>query len=155
MTLMRRFFVGTFAAFVALSACMSSTSPDSSPELVPDPSLSFETAHARWTAARPTGYTFELDVQGAMVPSPGFARVTVSDGRLVDVRRAATGEPISLAAGFTIDQFWDRLIAARAAGETVAELQYSREGIPIQAMVGTFANDGGAFYRLRAFEQTR
>jgi hypothetical protein len=150
MTPMRRLMVGTLAAFI-LSACTSTTSP----ELVPDASLTFETAHARWTAARPTDYTFEFDVQGAMVPSPGFAQVTVTDGRIVDVRRQRSGEPLLLAQGFTIDQLWDRLIAARAAGEALTELQYSREGIPIQAMVGTFANDGGSFYRLRAFEQAR
>jgi hypothetical protein len=151
MTPMRRLFVGTLAAFVALSACRSSTSP----ELVPDPSLSFDAAYARWTAARPTDYTFEFDVANAWVPSPGFSRVTVTDGRVVEVHQLQSGESMPVAAGFTIDQLWVRLIAARAAGETLSELQYSREGIPIQAMVGSFASDGGVFYRLRAFEQNR
>jgi hypothetical protein len=147
---MRRLFVGTLVA-VALSGCASSTSPD----LAPDPSLSFDTAYARWTAVAHTNYAFEFDQQGSWVPSPGFIRATVTDGRLTDLHLVDSHEVVPLTAGFTIDQLWGRLIAARASGESLAELQFSRDGVPIQAMVGSFANDGGVFYRVRSFEQNR
>jgi hypothetical protein len=84
-----------------------------------------------------------------------LVRATVTRGRAVDVRLASSDEPLALSAGLTIDQLWDLLIAARARGETLAELQYSGEGIPIRAMMGSFADDGGVLYRLRAFEPTR
>jgi hypothetical protein len=70
---------------------------------------------------------------------------------VVELRRVETAELLPLAGGFTIDQLWDRLAAARAAGETLTELRFSLHGLPIQAMVGSFANDGGVLYRLRAY----
>jgi hypothetical protein len=139
-----------FAAMTLLVACSSSTAPD----LVADPTLGFDTARARWTATRPADYTFEFDAQGAWFPSPGYYHATVVGGRLVDLRLAATGAPADLVNGFTIDQLWDRLAAAKSTGEPLTDLQFSVQGIPIQAMVGTFANDGGVRYRLRAFERT-
>ena len=146
---MRRFHSFALAALVALAGC--GTTEPLSLELVPDPTLTFDTARARWLASRPASYTFEFDAANAMVPSPGFARVTVAGGALVEVRRVESGELLALGHGFTIDQLWERLAAARAAGEAVSELQFSVEGIPIRAMVGTFANDGGVLYRLRAY----
>jgi hypothetical protein len=147
----RRLLTGTLAALVVLSACRSTTAPDQLPGLVADPSLDLDAAHVRWVTVRPFAYTFEFVVLNAMVPSTGYVRVAVSDGRVVSVKRVESGEPLPVTTGLTLDQLWDRLIAARAAGESLSELQFSQEGIPIQATVGTFANDGGLLYRVRGY----
>jgi hypothetical protein len=145
---MRRLVPFALVGLVALSACVSDVT---APDLVADPALSFDEAHARWLSVRPPDYSFEFEAQGAMVPSPGFFRATVLGGRLVEVSRAWSGEIAPIEQGFTIDQLWERLSAARARGEPLSELQFSREGIPMRATAGSFANDGGVRYQLRAY----
>jgi hypothetical protein len=136
------------AASIVLAACSSSTAP----QLEADPSLSFDAARARWAAAHPASYTFELDARNAWGTSPGWRVATVVDGVLTEVRLVSTGERLGLDYGYTIDELWNRLATARSAGEAVSQLEFSAEGIPISAMVGTFANDGGVEYVVRTFE---
>jgi hypothetical protein len=135
------------AATIAVAACSSSTSP----LLLKDPSLNELTARAHWIAFRPSSYSFEFIVQSAWFAAPDFARVTVTDGRVSAVRYVNTGEQLPLERGFTIDALYDQFDAARARGESITDLEFSAQGIPIQAMIGTFANDGGVYYRIRTF----
>ena len=135
------------AAAILLTACSSSTAP----VLEADPGLTFDAAHARWLASRPASYTFEFDTFNAWGTSPGPRRAKIVDGLLSEVILLSSGAPLALEQGFTIDQLWERLETARSGGESVTELQFSAQGIPIRAMVGTFANDGGVRYVLRTF----
>ena len=138
-----------FAIAAALTVAAACSTPMTTPEMAVDPGLTFDAAQARWSATRSPDYTFEFEAQSAANPSPGFYRVTVIAGRLVAVQRSYSGEIAPIQEGFTIDELWRRLSAARAAGEALSELQFSQEGVPIQAAVGSFGTDGGIRYRLR------
>jgi hypothetical protein len=143
---MRRFVPFALAILAMAAAC---STPMTAPEMAVDPTLSFDQAQARWLATRPPDYSFEFEAGSAAAPAPGFYRASVQGGRLVAVQRSHSGEIAPLQEGFTIDELWRRLSAARAAGEPLAELQFSREGIPIQAAVGAVGTDAGVRYRLR------
>src|SRR3954469_17733125 len=127
------------AATIAVAACSSSTSP----LLIGDHSLTEQTAHARWIEFRPASYSFEFIVQSVWFAAPDFARFTVTDGQVTAVRYVNTGEQLPLERGFTIDALYGQFDAARARGESITDLEFTAQGIPIQAMIGTFANDGG------------
>jgi hypothetical protein len=43
------------------------------------------------------------------------------------------------------------LAAAKAAGQPLSDLQFSREGIPMQAAVGSVGSQAGVRYRLRGY----
>lgn len=141
----------SLATLLVLGACGTALT---APELVVDPALTFDAAHARWVAFRPANYSFEFNVQGSWFLSPGYSRATVVDGRLVAVRPVGWRKQVSPTDGFTIDELWVRLVAARTSGEMFPHLQFSREGIPVVAIVGDHAVDGGMTYRLRAFAPT-
>lgn len=144
---MRRFVpLALAAALIAATAC---STPMTAPEMTADPSLTFDAARARWLAIRPPDYSFEFDAESANAPSPGYYRAAVVGGQLVAVQRSYSGELAPIEQGFTIDQLWQRLAAARAAGLPVADLQFSQEGIPMQASVGTPGTDGAVRYQLR------
>ena len=141
----------SLATLLVLGACGTATT---APELVVDPALTFDAAHARWVTFRPANYSFEFNEQGSWFFTPGYSRATVADGRLVALRPVGWHERVSPGAGFTIDELWERLTAARTRGEMLSNLQFSREGIPVLAIVGDHAVDGGMTYRLRAFAPT-
>lgn len=147
---MRRFVPFALAILAVAAAC---STPMSAPELAVDATLSFDQAHARWVAAKSPDYSFEFEAASAANPSPGFYRATVISGRLVAVQRSYSGEIAPMTEGFTIDDLWSRLSAARAAGEPVSELQFSQEGVPMQAAVG--ASDRGVRYHLRWYTPGR
>jgi hypothetical protein len=145
---MRRFVPFAVAILAVASAC---STPMSMPEMAVDPALSFEQARARWLETRPFDYSFEFEAESPADPSPGFYRVTVVGGRLAAVRRSYSGEIAPLDQGFTIDELWQRLAAAKAAGQPLSDLQFSREGIPMQAAVGSVGSGAGVRYRLRSY----
>lgn len=140
------------AVVLALTGCTSSTAPG---VLVLDPRLDLDAAHARWTALNAREYTFEVQTETAMLPSRGFLRIDVADGRVTRVRLADTGIPVEVVWAFTIDDLWTRLLSARAQRKDLTELRFSVEGIPIEAMVGSFADDSGVRYRVRRFNALR
>jgi hypothetical protein len=138
-----------FAVAVLLTAATACSTPMTAPEMVADSGLTFESAHARWLATRSPDYSFEFEAQSAGAPAPGYYRATVVGGRLMVLQRSYSGEIAPIEEGFTIDQLWGRLAEARAAGVPLSELQFSQEGIPIQAAVGSTGADRGVRYRLR------
>ena len=140
----------SIATLLVLGACGTATTAP----LVVDRALTFDAAHARWVAFRPANYSFEFNEQGSWFFTPGYSRATVADGRLVAVRPVGWHQRVSPGEGFTIDQLWERLMAARVRGEMLSGLQFSREGVPVVATVGDHASDGGMTYRLRAFAPT-
>jgi hypothetical protein len=146
--LMRHLVPFTLAILAVAAAC---STPMTMPEMAVDPALSFDQARARWQATQPLDYSFEFEAESPADPSPGFYRVTVLGGRLAAVRRSYSGEIAPLDQGFTIDELWRRLAAAKAAGQPLSDLQFSREGIPMQAAVGAAGSDAGVRYRLRSY----
>ena len=149
---MRRLHPSLLVSLVALSACASDIT---APDLLVDPALSFEAAHARWLSVRPPDYSFEFEAQNGASPSQGYYRVTVIGGRLAAVQRSYSGELAPIQEGFTIDELWGRLSTAREAGESISELQFSQEGVPIQAAVGAAGNDRAVRYHLRWYTPGR
>ena len=111
----------------------------------------FDAARRRWLAARPADYTFDFHLQTAWFPPGDYTRIEVRDGRVVAARNARTGAPSPIEHLRTIDEIWDRLVAARDRRETLSQLRFNLIGAPLDAMVGTFANDGGVHYSVRRF----
>lgn len=130
-----------------LWACSSATDATN----IADPTLDFDSAQIRWTTSHPSTYSFEVITYTAMLPSSGFYHVEVTDNRVATVRSDSTGALVAASFGFTVDELWARLNWARGQGDGVSSLRFSREGVPIQAMTGSFANDGGVYYELRNF----
>ena len=143
------------AVMLALAGCTSSTEPGFHGDLVFDPVLDLDAAHARWTALNVRSYTFEVQTEPSMLQSPGFLRIDVTEGRVTRARLADTGRAVEPFWALTIDELWTRLLSARARGEQMTQLRFSFEGIPIEAMVGSFANDSGVRYRVRSFAAHR
>jgi hypothetical protein len=134
-----------FSAVIALlGACSSVTEP-----IVP--TLDFDAAQARWASSHPSSYSFDYISYSAMLPTQGFFRVDVTNGSVVRVMSYSTGAFVATTAGFTIDDLWARIKQAKSAGETLSELRFSVDGVPLDAMIGSFANDGGVRYQLRNY----
>jgi hypothetical protein len=136
------------AVSLILAACTPSTAPVG---LTVDPSVDFDAARAQWTAGHASAYTFEVETLNSMVPSIGYVRIDVVNGHVSSARTANTGAPVPLTSAFTIDDLWSRLLSARARAVTPIDVHFSREGIPVDAMVGSFANDSGVRYLVRSF----
>lgn len=138
------------AAIAIVGACSSVTGvPDATD--IADPTLDFDSAQLRWAAAHPSNYGFDFIVHTAMVPSAGFHHVDVQNGRVAIVFRYPGGEHVDAKNGFTVDTLWARLNAAKRQGESLSQLRFSTDGVPLEAMTGSFANDGGVHYELRNF----
>jgi hypothetical protein len=131
-------------AIALLGACSSATEP-----VVP--TLDFDAAEARWATSHPSSYSFDYISYSAMLPTQGFFRVDVTNGSVVRVMSYSTGAFVATTAGFTIDDLWARIKQAKSAGETLSELRFSVDGVPLDAMIGSFANDGGVRYQLRNY----
>lgn len=140
------------AAIAVLAACSSVTGVADATDVV-DPTLDFDSAQMRWVAVRPSNYGFDFITHTAMVPSAGFHHVEVLDGRVATVWSYSTGGGTFASAsyGLTIDSLWARFNRAKSQGETLTSLRFSTEGVPLEAMVGSFANDGGVHYEVRNF----
>jgi hypothetical protein len=144
---MRRLPLAT--SLVAAVACSSASTPD------PTFDYDFDAARARWAGARPSSYSFELLVTTAWVRPDGFDRIDVQNGVVAAVRHLDTGATRPAAGAPTIDSIYAQLAAARARGEALSQLRFDRAGVPLEAMYGTFANDGGVHYEVRGFTRGR
>jgi hypothetical protein len=149
---LRRPLVQLLGTVVVLAGCGSSTAPDA---LSPDPTLNLNSAYAVWTAFHPSSYRFQMDTQGSWMPSPGFIEIEVSGGRVTAAHNTHTGAPVQIEYLLTIDGLWSRLLSARAQGTSLSDLRFSRQGVPVEAMVGSFADDSGIRYQVRSFSLGR
>ena len=132
------------ACTLALAACSSGTGPDTHADL--------DAARIRWVTGRPSDYTFEYATATAALPGrDGWYRVEVRGGSVASARHLDTGTSVPANVALTVDRIWDRILAARARGEPVTSLRFDGNGVPLSAMVGTFANDGGVHYSVRRF----
>lgn len=132
-------------ARVALIAALGTLSSCSSPTEALGNHVDFE--RALWLQRHPKAYRFEVEIV-AFLNRPGFVRVQVSDGRVVDARDSS-GQPIADYA-LTIDGLWDAILFARARNE-LNSATFGPWGVPAEVDVGTVANDGGAHYSVRNF----
>lgn len=125
-------------AAAAVSSCSSPTEALGS-------RVDFE--RALWLGRHPRAYSFEVAVT-AFLNRPGFVRVQVSDGRVVDARDAS-GQSIA-DYPLTIDAIWDTILLARDRHE-LNSATFGAWGVPADVDVGELANDSGARYSVRNF----
>lgn len=134
--------VASIALAATVSSCSSATEPLGT-------HVDFE--RALWLGRHPRAYSFEVTVT-AFLSRPGFVRVQVSDGQVVDARDSS-GQPIADYA-LTVDGIWDALLAARTRNE-LNSAEFGPWGVPTEVDVGELANDSGAHYSVRNFAVIR
>jgi hypothetical protein len=132
-----------------LAACSSATGVDESFD------ADLDAARARWSAARPREYAYELSIATVWFPPQGFRRIEVRNDSVVAVRRVETGESLPREHELTIDGIYAQLARARDRGEALSALRFDAAGVPLEAMSGSFANDGGVHYAVRRFTRIR
>lgn len=83
----------------------------------------------------------------------GTVQVTVRDGRVTDVRQVESGQPVpreSWGEFPTVDGLFDAIIAAQARDDYTAVKYHPTLGYPVEAEIGTLANDAGVRHMLGA-----
>lgn len=76
----------------------------------------------------------------------GTLRVTVRDGRVTDVRQMKTGLQVpreTWGEFLTVDGLFDEIAEAQARSEYTAVKFHPALGYPVEAEIGTLANDAG------------
>ena len=130
------------AAWITVAAALSSCS---SPTQALGNHVDFE--RALWLGRHPRAYTFEVAVT-AFLNRPGYVRVQVSDGRVVDARDSS-GQPI-VDYALTIDGLWDSLLLARER-HVLNSATFGSWGVPAEVDMGEMAIDTGVHYSVRNF----
>jgi hypothetical protein len=109
-------------------------------------------ARAAWVAQGATTYSFELATASSWFPKGGgYVAVEVRGGRVVSTV-APVGEPSPAGTPPTIDEIWDRILAARERGE-LNSAQFDATGVPVESDMGSWPVDGGVRYSVRAFSR--
>jgi hypothetical protein len=86
----------------------------------------------------------------------GTVQVTVRDGRVTDVRQVESGQAVpreSWAEFPTVDALFERITDARSRGEYTAVTFHPTLGYPVEAEIGTLANDAGVRHLLSGLER--
>ncbi len=86
----------------------------------------------------------------------GTVRVTVRDGRVTDVRQVKTGLQVpreSWGEFLTVDGLFDEIAEAQARSEYAAATFHPTLGYPVEAEIGTLANDAGVRHLLSGLER--
>lgn len=141
--------MGILMLLVSLGACRESTGPDPvSGELSPYQKL--------WQAQGMDDYQFTYARACFCTPEDQEpVRITVRGDRVVSVASLKMGEKRGTLSYPTVDGLFDRLADAMQSG-THAEAKYHpRLGYPMQAVIGTLANDAGVAHSLRDLRPTR
>jgi hypothetical protein len=113
--------------------------------------MELRTRWAQWRAVGPESYSYELRRSCfCTVEAVTPARVEVRDGRVVDVRAIATGQPLSQPLRFvpTIDSLFVWAIAEAERDGHVEVAYDGRHGYPTRLVIGTLANDAGVAYEV-------
>ncbi len=140
--------IGVIAAIAVLSA--ASCSPVAGPTGDGSGSeMELRTRWLQWRALGPRSYSYELRrscfcTVDAITP----ARVEVRDGRVVDIRALATGEPLPLRFVPTIDSLFAWAIAEAERDGHVEVMYDQRLSYPARLVIGTLANDAGTAYEV-------
>lgn len=133
-----------FAAVVVLlqPACSQPTEPHDN----------ILVARRAWLASKVTSYTFEFASETSWFPRSDYYRIRVVDREAVEAT-TSDGEPVPDLT-VTVDEIWDRILAAHVNGELNSVL-FDRRGVPIEADMGDWALDGGVRYFVRNFVPSR
>jgi hypothetical protein len=110
-------------------------------------------ARRAWLSGRATNYSFEIATTSSWFPQSGYVRVQVTDGRVV-AAIAPDGTPKPLSSQPTIDELWDRILAARDRGE-LNSADFDLHGVPIETDTGPWPVDGGMHYSVRGYTRVR
>ena len=138
-------------ALAAICACGSSATEP----LSDDERTAFAEARAKWNAAGLSNYVFEQRQLCFCPPGVGeWARVTVSEGRVVSSVRPADGIPIESGSRLTVPQLFDVVEQARD-DEYLRDIQVEYDeqyGYPTQISLVAKPNiaDGGRSIQARA-----
>jgi hypothetical protein len=88
-------------------------------------------------------------------PQRGTVQVTVRDGRVTGVRQVESGRAVDRAAWGefpTVDELFDVIAAAQSRNEYTAVKFHPTLGYPVEAEIGTLANDAGVRHQLSGLE---
>jgi hypothetical protein len=137
---------------LSLAGCAGASPPA-------DPLHEVRSARAAWAAEELRDYRFDFDrqcfcVREAVEP----VTIEVRDGHLHEVRSRSTGEvmPRSDAVPwYTIEQLFDHIAEAQAAGLQAVLVDYHPRGYPTVIEIGSLAADAGVHYNVRNLEPLR
>lgn len=133
--------IRSLAPALLLAACAA-------PVVAGGPAGGESASRALWERQGIDDYTYTYS-RVCFCPDRGPVRVTVRDGRVAGVERAASTERVAGDAQLevlTVDDLFDRIEEAQANG-TYTKVEYHlRLGYPVSAEIGTLANDAGVQY---------
>jgi hypothetical protein len=81
----------------------------------------------------------------------GTVQLTVRDGRITDVRQVESGQPVpgeAVGEYPTVERLFDAIADAQARGDYTAVTYHPTLGYPVEAEIGTLANDAGTRHTL-------
>ena len=105
-------------------------------------------AYAAWTRYRTPNYRFDVQIASFAGDGEGWHRVTVYDGKPVEVIDPSGQRLAEWHA--TIDSIWEHVLSARAHDEVNRAL-FDNRGVPIELDVGSWVLDSGVRYTVRAY----
>jgi hypothetical protein len=131
------------ALLLALAACAGAGR-------AADPLAEVRSARATWAAQELRSYRFDFErqcfcVREAVEP----VTVEVREGAVHEVRARATGEVMpggDAVPWYTIEQLFDQIEEAQAAGTQPVRVEYHRRGHPTEIEIGSLAADAGVRY---------
>lgn len=110
----------------------------------------------KWKAQRLHDYRFIVSRNCFCPPEATQpARVEVRGGRVARVTSVRTGTALDVRLGFTVDQLFAWIAAAERDGTYLSVLYHPRRGHPVEAVIGTLANDAGVGYSISSLEAIR
>ena len=109
-------------------------------------------ARQDWVRAGATSYDFEVWTASSWFPTGASVRAQVRDGR-VTAATALDGTPVP-SFTLTIDEIWERLLAARDGGQ-LNSAEFDARGVPVETDMGPWPVDGGVHYSVRDFRRVR
>jgi hypothetical protein len=110
-------------------------------------------ARRTWLSGGATTYSFEIATTSSWFPKSGYVRVQVAGGRVVAaIAPDGTSQPVTSQP--TLDELWDRILAARDRGE-LNSADFDRNGVPIETDTGPWPVDGGMHYSVRGYTRVR
>jgi hypothetical protein len=132
---------------LAAAACSGSDALGVSVDPQPVQGVSGDAAQQRalWDAQDVDDYRFAYH-RVCFCMQRGTVQVTVRDGRVTDVRQVGSGWPVPRDAWgefLTVDALFQEIAEAQARGEYTAATYHPTLGYPVEADVGTLANDAG------------
>jgi hypothetical protein len=137
------------AGVLASLACRGDAAPTESRE-------AFDAARARWETSRPSSYTFVAHRScECTAEAAGPARIAVSGGAVLDVRRVSDGGLIDASLWFTVDGLFNLIESEFATRPELIDAEYHAvKGYPTSVTYGMPEVDAGATITISEFKST-